>query len=380
MGHLQSDAYCKTSAPSRVPSNPRPPVPPLPQSYAKHNDERKRILSGKDADVFGQVQTTGVERQPKTVDDPAPVSLEKPLPVISSADGSPAKPTSEDLPFKQLSPTATQKRSMHSRQPASDAFDRESEPAMPMTTPQKALASFSEDVNGMFSGIGETHLANELGLPPDSLRIKNRPGAARSSTADGGRRAPVELAPRLKDDRSIPVASRTTSLPGKPSSAQSYLAPITLTRTPSSPNLSPRPITPPSRSSSRSSLRRKKENGHVSDFGPAGTANEGTVKARTREISGTTITGPSYASSSVRLVSSPRPPSVHSVRSPANPSHEWLASPGSAAQTEETLERIVTPGGDEDDEEKGRRLACEFLEDDFKSMAYDKVAMFLGGP
>jgi hypothetical protein len=40
----------------------------------------------------------------------------------------------------------------------------------------------------------------------------------------------------------------------------------------------------------------------------------------------------------------------------------------------------VTPGGDEDDEEKGRRLACEFLEDDFKSMAYDKIAMFLGGP
>lgn len=40
----------------------------------------------------------------------------------------------------------------------------------------------------------------------------------------------------------------------------------------------------------------------------------------------------------------------------------------------------MTPGADEDEEEKGRRIACELLEDNFKSIPYDKVAMFLGGP
>ena len=34
---------------------------------------------------------------------------------------------------------------------------------------------------------------------------------------------------------------------------------------------------------------------------------------------------------------------------------------------------------DEDDEEKGRRLACEVLENDFSNISADRVAMFLGG-
>jgi hypothetical protein len=34
----------------------------------------------------------------------------------------------------------------------------------------------------------------------------------------------------------------------------------------------------------------------------------------------------------------------------------------------------------ETDEEKGRKLACEFLDDDFTSVPHDRVAEFLGRP
>lgn len=355
-------------------------MPPLPQSYAKQNDERKRVTSSQNADVFGQIKAAGGDQPVNVVNDSSAKGGEKPLPAITAANGSPAKMAVDDLTSVQASPPPTVKRSMHSRQPAGDVFDHDNGLTLPQTTPQRAVASFSEDVNGMFLGIGETHLANELGLPPDSLRIKSRPLPERSSTLETTRRFPLDLAPRLSIDREKPVASRTTSLPGKVTSGQSYLAPLALTRTPSSPNLSARPITPTSNTSSPSSIHRQKKEAQSSDFGPAIAVTEDTVKARTREISGSTITGPSYNASSVRLVASPRPASVHSFRSPTNPSHEWLASPGSVAQTEETLERIVTPGGDEDDEEKGRRVACELLEDDYSTIAYDRMAMFLGGP
>jgi hypothetical protein len=43
------------------------------------------------------------------------------------------------------------------------------------------------------------------------------------------------------------------------------------------------------------------------------------------------------------------------------------------------MEVVITPGPGEDDEEKGRRLACELLDDDFSTIAYDKAAIFLGG-
>jgi hypothetical protein len=42
--------------------------------------------------------------------------------------------------------------------------------------------------------------------------------------------------------------------------------------------------------------------------------------------------------------------------------------------------RGVNEDEDEDEEEKGRRLACEFLDNDFSSMSSDKVAEFIGGP
>jgi hypothetical protein len=142
------------------------------------------------------------------------------------------------------------KKSKHIRQPASD----EVQPS----PGRVALASFSDDVSGMLSGIGESHPASELGLPPDSLRLVDSPS----------------------------VPSRTTSLP----------------------KLEP-PIN--------------------TDFGPD-TSNEATIRAK-----------PDY--SSIRLI------------------HD-------------------TPLDTESDEEKGRRLACEFLENDERSVASDKVAEYIGGP
>nr|XP_018265878.1 uncharacterized protein I303_02254 [Kwoniella dejecticola CBS 10117]OBR88036.1 hypothetical protein I303_02254 [Kwoniella dejecticola CBS 10117] len=53
---------------------------------------------------------------------------------------------------------------------------------------------------------------------------------------------------------------------------------------------------------------------------------------------------------------------------------------------DDQLEVVNTPpetpktAHEEDEEEKGRRLACEFLEDDFTNVPGEKVAEFLGGP
>ena len=264
---------------------------------------------------------------------------------------------------------------MHSRQPASDAFDNDEKP--PMTTPQKALASFSEDVNGMFSGIGETHLANELGLPPDSLRVKNRTKSSQSAISDSSRRFPSDLG-KSTSRVSAPVPARTTSLPATPS-----LAPLAVNRTPSSPHPGPveRSTTPISRSSSIKSVKKTHQlEPALADFGPPAAVSDNTYKPRRREVSGSTITGSTYGGASVRLVGSPRPASIYTSPASTTNGGEWHNSLELGAPIEDTVEVVVTPGPGEDDEEKGRRLACELLDDDFSTVAYEKAAIFLGGP
>jgi hypothetical protein len=59
---------------------------------------------------------------------------------------------------------------------------------------------------------------------------------------------------------------------------------------------------------------------------------------------------------------------------------EWQGSPEPAIRSDDAMEVVLTPGPSEDDEEKGRRLACELLDDDFSTIAYEKAAIFLGGP
>jgi PH/SEC7 domain-containing protein len=264
---------------------------------------------------------------------------------------------------------------MHSRQPASDAFDNDDK-RPPLTTPQKALASFSEDVNGMFSGIGETHLANELGLPPDSLRVKDRTKSNQSNITTNSGRFPSDLGKKSTHDRPSPVPSRTTSLPATPS-----LATLAAQRTPSSPMPSmadPLP-TPLSRTSSIKSVKKPQLEPAPADFGPSRT-NGDTYKARQREISNSTITGSTYGSASIRLVASPRPSSIFTSPAASTNGVEWHKSPEAGTQRDDPVEVVITPGPGEDDEEKGRRLACELLDDDFSTIAYEKAAIFLGGP
>jgi hypothetical protein len=276
---------------------------------------------------------------------------------------------------QSLSPTSTQRRTMHSRQPASDAFDND-EKRPPLTTPQKALASFSEDVNGMFSGIGETHLANELGLPPDSLRVKDRTKSNQSNISTSSGRFPSDLGIKSAHDRPTPVPSRTTSLPATPS-----LAPLAANRTPSSPmpTMADRPPTPVSRTSSVKSVKKPQLEPAPADFGPS-RSNGDTYQPRQREISNSTITGSTYAGASVRLVASPRPSSIFSSPAVSTNGVEWSKTPEVGIQREDPVEVVLTPGPGEDDEEKGRRLACELLDDDFSTIAYEKAAIFLGGP
>lgn len=235
----------------------------------------------------------------------------------------------------------------------------------------------------MFSGIGETHLANELGLPPDSLRVKNRTKSVQDTMQAEPRRFPAELSKASTTDRQAPVPSRTTSLPATPS-----LTPTPTNRTPSSPHPVVRPKTPVSRSSSIKSAKRPFQLGPpladeaplLPPILPPPAVNEDTIKPRQRETSGSTIAGSSYNSPSVRLVGTPRPASLQTSPAGSQVLAEWRRSPHSADQTEDTMEVVMTPGPDEDEEEKGRRIACELLEDNYKSVPYDKVAMFLGGP
>lgn len=231
----------------------------------------------------------------------------------------------------------------------------------------------------MFSGIGETHLANELGLPPDSLRVKSQTKPALSALPDEPGRFPAELSRAAIKDRQAPVPSRTTSLPATPT-----LAVASTNRMPSSPH-PPRPKTPISRSSSTMSSQKPPPLAPpLDDFGPTVSTTAAdqdiTWKPKQREISGSTVMGSTFSSPSVRLVGTargtPRPTSIHT----SSVNGDWGHSPPSAEQTEDTIEMVTTPGPEEDEEEKGRRIACELLEDDFKSVPYDKVAMFLGGP
>jgi PH/SEC7 domain-containing protein len=365
-------AYLQTSAPSRIPSSVQPPVPPIPQSFAREADARRRLRSN-DADVFGEVQSTTANH---STDGTTAKGIDKPLPVIRDSN----MPLLENKLVhssteQSLSPTATQRRSMHSRQPASDAFDND-EKRPPLTTPQKALASFSEDVNGMFSGIGETHLANELGLPPDSLRVKNRTTSNQSNISANSGKFPSDLGKKSPHDRPSPVPSRTTSLPTTPN-----LAPPIANRAPSSPmpNMAVRSPTPLSRTSSNKSVKKAHLEPAPADFGPTQSIND-TYKPRQREISNSTITGSTYAGASVRLVASPRPSSIFTSPAVSTNGAEWHKSPEVGTQGEDAVEVVITPGPGEDDEEKGRRLACELLDDDFSTIAYEKAAIFLGGP
>jgi hypothetical protein len=107
--------------------------------------------------------------------------------------------------------------------------------------------------------------------------------------------------------------------------------------------------------------------GRPLDFGPPLDGPDSTIRAR-----------------QASAFDSPAPPSVRlvaSLRLPSSPLDEIAPDDmGDSRSFLGSAEAELSAPIPEDDEEQGRRLACEFLENDFSSMSQEKVAIFLGGP
>lgn len=407
-------------------------------------------------------------------------------------DGAISTSTGSDKPLPpiQPSPGATPLQSfshsrdpdlgtgtLHRRQPAAHGddgddgvLDEDSPSQIGLIQPsprQPVTMSFSDDVAGIFDAIGQSEPAKELGLPPDSMRIRERAHSAdvaMSNGAGGGKtRFPTDLGRSSTDTPrrgsqgklGVPqpsVTTRTSSLPtnGSPRPGTAGAAMLSQ-RTTSSPTPAPQvalfvptktgdeggaremSLIPPSRTVSRSSStssrrRTRTDNGaypslvpppnlgspllvQASDFGhsvPSPSAGgEGEMdpeEARggdTIKLRKEAEPLPPLSPASVRLVITP---SLETPRKGLSVTTEGLLrsnligasawgrqspSPRSSSRTTDSIEIVHTPTTPrrvngaptaEDDEEKGRRLACEFLDDDFSSVQADKVAEFLGGP
>lgn len=439
----------------------RPPVPAVPPAYMTMKDTpRSSMSSPPPSDVFRQVQPTSPpsNRTPALMasssfaspEENGPVSV-TPTRLRQPSDGSilsvdkalpPLRPIDDTSPIPpptRSSASSSNRVSGHTRQAATTHEDDSSSPrscqnpspqptARPSSPdPSQASPSFSDDIAGMFDGIGQSELARELGLPPDSLRSQGRRKSADS------RRFPAELGrvDSMERRRSatksvhlpLPVPNkRTSSLPG--STPQLDRSPRVSQGTVSSPDPSVESslVPPPtvSRTSSSSSRRRAKTAGNDAsyaalsaaplgspllisnavsgDFGPLSGSGEATLRAKPHGEDLRPL-----SPQSVSLIASPRPDSIQQtifnphtlITNPSTPSafvnsSPWGAqSPTPASLTpgrmEDPLEFVSSPvtpylENGEDDEERGRRLACDCLENDFSHVAADKVAEFLGGP
>ncbi|KAK8846626.1 hypothetical protein IAR55_005713 [Kwoniella newhampshirensis] len=422
--------------PSSSSTSARPPVPPVPSSFV---DPKRRALSptSQPSDVFGSVENSpGPSHSPSSVPHPrgpSPIyesrrsvtptasrqvstgsisGADKPLPAVRDMENAP-----------QRSNSGTQKSSLHVRQPASTVEEDDNPPhtsQRPSPSPATAaITSFSDDMAGMLANIGQSEPARELGLPPDSLRSKsgdrNRPTsletareAAYSSMLPSDLGRPLQTKEGGKYLLSTVPTQRTSSLPTSPNFDHTPFAPPR-TASSSQPSLrgdmSLMPVVSSaprssSRSSSRRSVERKKAVLSTTDTaGASPLIDEKDVKDVQSEKSISPL-----LPQSVKLVTSPWPDSNNTThQDPLDLTSDALAkstfiaaSPWgkqtprlrSDTQRSDQMEFVRSlPGtpnkgndGHEEDEEKGRRLACEFLEGDFSNVQADKVAEFLGGP
>ncbi|WRT65157.1 uncharacterized protein IL334_002100 [Kwoniella shivajii] len=402
---------------SRFPehSSPRPPVPPVPSAYAA---QRRKPPSPptESSDIFtvrnpppqssrsaassvppprqsspaydgrASVTPTGTRQ----VSSNSVLSVDKPLPAVIEP---------EDAPVRE--PSLTLRTSGHSRQPASAAHEESppfsETPLKPSASPAtRAVHTFKSDMAGILANIGHSEPARELGLPPDSVRRDRDRSLSAETTCESLKVLGKSTSKDRATSHLSPVPTqRTTSLPVK--SPQVGRAPSIRQISPN-PSLngdtSLMPVNTASRSSSRSSEKRSPSHSHASS--PARSPSLSRNKKSFEESP--------LIPSSVRLISSPRPDSAHSAILPVNITSEALAkasfintSPWGKQpprmpsglpdeNRDDQVETVNTPPEtpktthEEDEEERGRRLACEFLEDDFTSVPKDKVAEFLGGP
>lgn len=182
------------------------------------------------------------------------------------------------------------------------------------------MGDFSDDVNGMFAGIGDVSPARELGLAPQSVSLSAATGKQYASP----RYQQAELGVEADRAEKVP-GPRTTSLP---TNLQVEI--------------------------NASEAERKRE----------------------REASEHDTVRPTE----VPVLGSPLAPSVRLVQTP-----RLNSDPDRLAVTSDDIAKsYYAPGeneaGDESSEERGRRMACDFLEGNFKQVPEDKVAEFLGGP
>lgn len=233
---------------------------------------------------------------------------------------------------------------------------------------------------GIFDTIGQTDPSKELGLPPDSIRDDMR-SSAETARGPASRKPPTDLGrvspiPPLRDSpsptrgkhiakgevKSIP--NRASSLLGtspanppsieaasgsthRPVADQTLLSPASLSRvSSSSSSRRPAPVadlnSPPTRPK-------------LTDFDPP--MDEADDTLRPRRSSDLSVLSPT----SVRLVRSPRPDSPGSKEHTGFKSDTPWGKAGSALQSDQTdrAPSPLVPAAPEDDEEKGRRLACE---------------------
>ncbi|GFZ49007.1 hypothetical protein JCM24511_06756 [Saitozyma sp. JCM 24511] len=429
----QSPAATHSRAFPNPPAAPQTPqVPQIASTYTMQTEAVRRKDPPPSIDVFGTVSSVSPvspsTRPRSTIDSPAltsktdgrrsvtptmrstesggsattsatvaaPAPADKPLPPIRDDEVSPPAPRGLGI------------ASLHVRQPAYTIPESPSSETPGVDEGPSLEPTFSQDVAGALASIGQESPARELGLPPDSLKLRVK----KRSPLDDERRFPVELGRSASDrqyEKRSPVPSqRTTSLPNHgaimPPSPQPRRSSTPLTATdmglvpppqvsshsrslPSSPEMT-NGATATATATAAGKLSKPMSEpinqkptlptSHPStspidsdmDFTPP-IDNEGTVRGKS----------PSYTSS-VRLVTTPHqtpPLAVDEGSQGRSPETLHESSQPSTIMEHEQVPEVDEPEG-EDDEEKGRKLACEFLEENFEHVPSDKVAMFLGGP
>nr|XP_019047599.1 hypothetical protein I302_04215 [Kwoniella bestiolae CBS 10118]OCF26529.1 hypothetical protein I302_04215 [Kwoniella bestiolae CBS 10118] len=421
---------------SRFPEDhsPRPPVPPVPPVPSAYAANRRKAPSppGSSSDGLNahdkpptssrsvSASTIPAPRQSSPVYDGrtsvtptnerrvsgnSNLSMDKPLPAVVEPEDGPRR-----------TPSTSLRVSGHTRQPASAAYEESPPlnvpPVKPSASPAtQAIHTFKSDMAGMLASIGQTEPAKELGLPPDSIRLgRNRTISTETAREPVKNRFPTELgrSASIKDNTShlSPIPNqRTSSLP----SGSPQLDRIIPKRTTSSPSPNPSmngdsSLMPNQQVISRSSSRSSGKKSPAHSTVPSPNRSPSLRRNKKSFDEG----GSPLVPSSVRLVSSPKQ-SENSIIAPLNLTSEGLAksnfinsspwgkqtprmmsAPGAYSNNDQSkddqLEVVNTPPEtprtphEEDEEEKGRRLACEFLEDNFVSVPGEKVAEFLGGP
>ncbi|WVN88786.1 uncharacterized protein L203_103999 [Cryptococcus depauperatus CBS 7841] len=383
----------------------QPPVPPVPSAYTNYKANAIKQSSVSSVDVFGSVNqpsyshsklTSGRDRDTfavavpdRRVSETSQLSTDKPLPAVKDAD-------------PDETPSSKKRGSMNIRQRTSTGPDTEPSTMRHTTATSpstRAISAFSDDMADILADIGQSEPARELGIPPQNCKSRNKlegKDEGRGSIGLGQSPSDQETGSHLV---LVSPSQRSSSLPSSITSSKHDTN--TLKRRSSSQmtsHLEPNIRSNVSRKSSRSSM--SKHSGKSPALGaPSSPAPQISPIFHEKRRSGENVS--SSLSSSVKLVpsrseTSSAPPaelnryttsSARGHQSPAQMSYSETIGFHSHNQEQDEMEMIASPPDTpqkglesaEDEEEKGRRMACEFLEGQGSTVG-DKIAEFLGRP